>query len=103
MNYPTDRLTNALARHYLHTPTGCLMHATARNATRAFMLVLGLAASGATATALAQDPKIDPRPAPARAEGEGPFDRLTIRNATLIDGTGRHPLLRHLRGALRRP
>jgi imidazolonepropionase-like amidohydrolase len=30
-------------------------------------------------------------PAPARDEGEGPFDRLIIRGATLIDGTGGPP------------
>ena len=35
-----------------------------------------------------QEASVDPRPAPARAEGEGPFDRLIIRNAMLIDGTG---------------
>jgi hypothetical protein len=29
--------------------------------------------------------------APARAEGEGPFDRLIIRGGTLIDGTGAPP------------
>ena len=33
----------------------------------------------------------DPRPAPARREGEGPFPRLIIRGATLIDGTGAPP------------
>ena len=33
----------------------------------------------------------DPRPAPPRAEGEGPFERLIIRNATVIDGTGAPP------------
>src|SRR4029453_11080852 len=33
----------------------------------------------------------DARPAPNRAEGEGPFDRLIIRGATLIDGTGAPP------------
>ena len=38
--------------------------------------------------ALAQDSATDPLPAPPRAEGEGPFERLLIRNATLIDGTG---------------
>jgi len=38
--------------------------------------------------ALGQDASTDPRPAPPRAEGEGPFERLVIRNATLIDGTG---------------
>jgi imidazolonepropionase-like amidohydrolase len=30
-------------------------------------------------------------PAPARDEGEGPFDRLIIRGATLVDGTGGPP------------
>ena len=38
--------------------------------------------------AASQEASVDPRPAPARAEGEGPFDRLIIRNAMLIDGTG---------------
>src|SRR5688572_12565537 len=33
----------------------------------------------------------DAAPAPNRAEGEGPFDRLIIRGATLIDGTGAPP------------
>jgi imidazolonepropionase-like amidohydrolase len=33
----------------------------------------------------------DARPAPPRAEGEGPFDRLIIRGATVIDGTGAPP------------
>ena len=40
-----------------------------------------------TAPVLAQDAA----PAPNRAEGEGPFDRLIIRGATLIDGTGAPP------------
>lgn len=30
--------------------------------------------------------------APPRAEGEGPFDRLILRGATLIDGTGSPPI-----------
>jgi imidazolonepropionase-like amidohydrolase len=38
---------------------------------------------------LAQDQ--DARPAPNRVEGEGPFDKLIIRGATLIDGTGAPP------------
>ncbi|MEJ8569082.1 amidohydrolase family protein [Elongatibacter sediminis] len=38
--------------------------------------------------AAAQSSDTDPLPAPPRAEGEGPFDRLAIRNATLIDGSG---------------
>src|SRR5687768_18265122 len=33
----------------------------------------------------------DAAPAPNRAEGEGPFERLIIRGATLIDGTGSPP------------
>jgi imidazolonepropionase-like amidohydrolase len=33
----------------------------------------------------------DPRPAPNRHEGEGPFQKLIIRGATLIDGTGGPP------------
>jgi hypothetical protein len=36
-------------------------------------------------------PAQDARPAPARAEGDGPFDKLIIRGATLIDGTGAPP------------
>src|SRR5688572_32357977 len=31
------------------------------------------------------------QPTPSRAEGEGPFDRLVIRGAILIDGTGAPP------------
>ncbi len=31
-------------------------------------------------------------PAPNRAEGEGPFQRLIIRGATVIDGTGAPPV-----------
>lgn len=30
-------------------------------------------------------------PAPARSEGEGPFDRLVIRGAVVVDGTGAPP------------
>jgi imidazolonepropionase-like amidohydrolase len=41
--------------------------------------------------ALAQETDTDPRPAPPRAEGEGPFERLIIRSATVIDGTGAPP------------
>ena len=32
------------------------------------------------------------QPAPPRAEGEGPFKRLILRGATLIDGTGAPPI-----------
>ena len=41
---------------------------------------------------LAQDDSPRMIPAPDRAEGEGPFDRLIIRGATLIDGTGAPPI-----------
>ena len=42
-------------------------------------------------TAAADDePKMIP--APDRGEGEGPFQRLIIRGATLIDGTGAPPI-----------
>jgi imidazolonepropionase-like amidohydrolase len=37
-----------------------------------------------------QEPAI--APAPARAEGEGPWKRLILRGATLIDGTGAPPV-----------
>lgn len=33
-----------------------------------------------------------PADAPARARGEGPFDRLVLRGATLVDGTGAPPI-----------
>jgi imidazolonepropionase-like amidohydrolase len=42
-------------------------------------------------TASAQEDTTDPRPAPPRSEGEGPYQRLIIRNATVIDGTGAPP------------
>ena len=57
----------------------------------ALLALPGLAASGWAPLAAAQDSSTDPRPAPPRAEGEGPFERLVIRNATVIDGTGAPP------------
>ena len=45
-------------------------------------------AVGWAGAAIGQDASYDPAPAPPRAEGEGPFERLVIRNATVIDGTG---------------
>ena len=50
------------------------------------LLILALAFWAAGASGQSSD--TDPLPAPPRAEGEGPFERLVIRNATLIDGTG---------------
>ena len=58
---------------------------------RSVMTILLLLAVARSPVARAQDPSTDPRPAPPRAEGEGPFERLVIRNATVIDGTGAPP------------
>jgi hypothetical protein len=40
---------------------------------------------------LMDDGRDDPRPAPNRHEGDGPYQKLIIRGATLIDGTGAPP------------
>jgi len=50
-----------------------------------------LGAQGAVPPALRAERAEDPRVAPARHEGDGPFQRLIIRSATLIDGTGAPP------------
>ncbi len=49
---------------------------------------------GASPFAAAQDddPKMIPAPDRQPGEGEGPFERLIIRGATLIDGTGAPPI-----------
>jgi hypothetical protein len=54
-------------------------------------------ASTAPAAAPAKKAKADAKdksipPAPPRAEGEGPYARLILRGATLIDGTGAPPI-----------
>ena len=41
---------------------------------------------------LAQEDDPQMIPAPDRSEGEGPFDRLVIRGATVIDGSGAPPI-----------
>jgi imidazolonepropionase-like amidohydrolase len=54
----------------------------------ALNVVLSIAISAALLTpVLGQVPK-----APPRSEGEGPFEQLIIRGATLIDGTGAPPI-----------
>jgi len=55
---------------------------------------LGLVAALAAASALSQDdgPKMIPAPDRGADEGEGPYSRLIIRGATLIDGTGAPPI-----------
>ena len=59
---------------------------SSRNACRSLALrtdgCLVIAAGAPPSGAFAQDAATDPRPAPNRAEGEGPFERLIIRNAT---------------------
>jgi imidazolonepropionase-like amidohydrolase len=51
----------------------------------------GAQAVPALTEALQNERREDPRPAPARREGDGPFQKLIIRGATLIDGTGGPP------------
>jgi imidazolonepropionase-like amidohydrolase len=50
-----------------------------------------LLSTGVVLGAAAQEREPAMRPTPARGEGEGPFDRLVIRGATLIDGSGAPP------------
>src|SRR5215470_4653838 len=45
----------------------------------------------ATQANLRAEQRDDPKYAPDRKEGEGPFTKLIIRGATLIDGTGGPP------------
>jgi cytosine/adenosine deaminase-related metal-dependent hydrolase len=53
-------------------------------------LALALAAAPSSAQEDDEDPSIPD--APPRAEGKGPFNRLILRGATLIDGTGSPPV-----------
>lgn len=46
---------------------------------------------GAAASGLAQGRGVEPAPDRKAGEGEGPFQRLIIRGATVIDGTGAPP------------
>ena len=50
------------------------------------------AAASAQDTINQREAREDPAVAPNRREGEGPFPRLIIRGATLIDGTGSPPV-----------
>ncbi len=52
---------------------------------------LGAAILLAATPLFAQSPRVTPAPDRPAAEGEGPFRRLIIRGATLIDGTGAPP------------
>ena len=66
------------------------MSTTARRTTVA-LGILAIFLSLPTLEAQDEAPKSIPE-APPRAEGEGPFDRLILRGATLIAGTGSPPL-----------
>ncbi|MEM6704560.1 MAG: amidohydrolase [Acidobacteriota bacterium] len=57
----------------------------------ALLLVVALLVSSLSGSAHAAEVK-QVEPAPDRAEGEGPFDRLIIRGATMVDGTGSPPI-----------
>jgi hypothetical protein len=59
--------------------------------TGTFLVAITLIASAARAQQQAAQQPRETIPAPNRAEGDGPFDRLVIRGATLIDGTGGPP------------
>jgi imidazolonepropionase-like amidohydrolase len=52
---------------------------------------LPAATDSAIQARLAAEQRDDPNPAPARREGDGPFERLIIRGANLIDGYGSAP------------
>jgi len=54
----------------------------------ALLLVSTFLVLASTLPATAQDEDRGTPPAPDRTEGEGPFDRMILRGATLIDGTG---------------
>jgi hypothetical protein len=60
---------------------------------RALLCALALTILPAAAPAAEQDdPRMIPAPNRVAGEGEGPFERLVIRGATVIDGTGAPPI-----------
>ncbi|UCF41272.1 MAG: amidohydrolase family protein [Gemmatimonadota bacterium] len=56
--------------------------------TRAAVLATALAALAPAASVAQEHPTVTPGPDRVPGEGEGPFERLIIRGATVIDGTG---------------
>jgi imidazolonepropionase-like amidohydrolase len=61
---------------------------------RLLLVVSAVVFSSCIASAQAQQRRVGVEPGPDRkaGEGEGPFDRLVIRGATMIDGTGAPPM-----------
>ncbi|MBK6797956.1 MAG: amidohydrolase family protein [Acidobacteria bacterium] len=56
-----------------------------------WLIVIGLSICAIIASAQAQR-VVQPAPNRTNVEGEGPFDRLIIRGATVVDGTGAPPV-----------
>src|SRR5678815_4997380 len=61
------------------------------------LTVLSFAVERSVPSAIAQAPQqqarqVEPAPNRRAGEGEGPFERLIIRGATMIDGTGAPPM-----------
>jgi hypothetical protein len=62
------------------------------SAIRRIIAVLLLAVIVTPVFAQDEEPQMIPAPDRQEGEGEGPFERLIIRGATLIDGTGAPPI-----------
>src|SRR5262245_33961751 len=77
---PFTQLTMAIPRLAVSALALLVSHAT-------------LAQVPTQARAITAENREDPRPAPnrPRGEGDGPFQRLIVRGAILIDGTGGPP------------
>lgn len=79
------RPERSLSAHPM-TPSLCAL--PARHALVALVAALLLCVPGVSR---AEEPE-SIEPAPPRAEGDGPYDRLILRGATLVDGAGAPPL-----------
>src|SRR5262245_64888049 len=69
----------------------CLLIASRSSAQQRPAAQPAQAPEAAQAESLRNERREDPHVAPARHEGEGPYARLIIRGATLIDGLGGPP------------
>lgn len=71
----------------------CILSPSRTALTITTVIFFALPASAQNETAEQEDePQMIPAPARKPGEGEGPFERLIIRGATLIDGTGAPPI-----------